>query len=329
MQEFADFGSPREARRQVDGLPWMREPGGQRTRQRRSSSWLLAAVAQVAELLFPPSHQLEVENRTHYHGQPQPPPPPRNCRKLRFWPSGLDEQEDRIPDQLRYTVPQSPNISNDSYHKGTDIPRHLRVILSNRSPVSGQQRFLADQCPVNNCYVTKSDAHGPIADAVLFYTRVGSVGFKRPPHQRWILYLLESPAHATLSSGKNQIVNFTATYRLDSTIVTPYERFVPYDNASLYQAVPPKRNYAAGKNRSVAWFVSNCNARNNRLGYAKELAKYIDVDIYGPCGNMNCPRKQAKKCFGMLNKQYKFYLAFENSNCKDYITEKFYWNALW
>ena len=33
-------------------------------------------------------------------------------------------------------------------------------------------------------------------------------------------------------------------------------------------------------------------------------------------------------CFNVLDTDYKFYLAFENSNCIDYITEKFYVNGL-
>lgn len=77
----------------------------------------------------------------------------------------------------------------------------------------------------------------------------------------------------------------------------------------------------------MAWFVSNCSARNGRLAYARELGKYISVDIYGTCGPLKCPRTD-KKCFEVLEKEYKFYLAFENSNCRDYITEKFYVNGL-
>ena len=36
-------------------------------------------------------------------------------------------------------------------------------------------------------------------------------------------------------------------------------------------------NFAANKTKAVAWFVSNCGARNGRLAYAKELQKYIQV----------------------------------------------------
>ena len=56
--------------------------------------------------------------------------------------------------------------------------------------------------------------------------------------------------------------------------------------------------------------------RNGRLAYARELGKYINVDIYGACGPHRCPRTSANKCFQLLDQDYKFYLAFENSNCK-------------
>ena len=60
---------------------------------------------------------------------------------------------------------------------------------------------------------------------------------------------------------------------------------------------------------------------------AKELGQYIDVDIYGGCGSLKCARNNNANCLDMLDSEYKFYLAFENSNCQDYITEKF-WSIL-
>ena len=51
------------------------------------------------------------------------------------------------------------------------------------------------------------------------------------------------------------------------------------------------------------------------------------MDIYGSCGSKRCPRASTD-CYEKLNSEYKFYLAFENSNCIDYITEKFYVNGL-
>lgn len=64
-------------------------------------------------------------------------------------------------------------------------------------------------------------------------------------------------------------------FRKDSDIVAPYEKW-QYYNPSIRQ-IEQDKNYAANKTRKVAWFVSNCAARNNRLQYAQELQKHIDV----------------------------------------------------
>uniref|UniRef100_T1JFI9 Fucosyltransferase n=1 Tax=Strigamia maritima TaxID=126957 RepID=T1JFI9_STRMM len=139
-------------------------------------------------------------------------------------------------------------------------------------------------------------------------------------------YMLESPLTTQNIYRDTDMYkmkfNWTATCRHDSDIVTPYGKFVPYNPNVKF--LPLKLNYALNKTRKVAWFVSNCWAHNERLAYAQELARFIPVDIYGMCGHKECQRNEMAKCMKMLDKDYKFYLAFENSYCEDYITEKLY-----
>ena len=82
--------------------------------------------------------------------------------------------------------------------------------------------------------------------------------------------------------------------------------------------------------RLVAWSVSNCyKTPSRRNEVVHELHKYIPIDIYGDCGSFNCTPytslcDSGLQCHKYLGNEYKFYLAFENSLCQDYITEKFF-----
>ena len=71
--------------------------------------------------------------------------------------------------------------------------------------------------------------------------------------------------------------------------------------------------------------VGNCHMTTGREAYVDELKKYIDVDIYGHCGKeVKCGEfgELHVDCVKEFIGQYKFYLAFENSFCDDYYTEK-------
>jgi hypothetical protein len=78
------------------------------------------------------------------------------------------------------------------------------------------------------------------------------------------------------------------------------------------------------KTKLSAWLVSNCKTHSEREEYAKELQKYINIDVYGACGinNSVCKDLPYKECHITLSQNYKLYIGFENTICKDYITEK-------
>ena len=115
------------------------------------------------------------------------------------------------------------------------------------------------------------------------------------------------------------------TFRTDSDIVKMYSDGLgtwPSDQEEMELRTKFKE-----KNKFAVWFVSHCKTYSKREDYVKQLKEFVDVDVIGLCGRKKCPKRHKKKCLNMLTYQYKFYLAFENSLCRDYVTEKFY-NAL-
>ncbi len=137
------------------------------------------------------------------------------------------------------------------------------------------------------------------------------------------MYLLESPVSSQFDCktcghfGENYdgVFNWTATYRPESDIHIPYFRMNKLEKP-LYNEF---QNYATNKTRLVLWVVSNCYTQSKRELYVRELAKYIPIDQYGSCNNRIC---QNPGCLKSLGAKHKFYLAFENSLCDDYYTEK-------
>ena len=194
---------------------------------------------------------------------------------------------------------------------------------------SGQKPFIEHGCEVNTCFGTNNRTFMKMDkfDAILFHAQTMALfGWPkiRAPHQRYVFVNAESAQYVTVSLNSlkyRDAFNLTLTYRRDSDFPYPYGAMEPVPSP------PPTstRNYAAGKTKLVAWFVSHCSSKSNRGKYVKLLQKHIPVDIYGDCGPLKCPRSADNKCHKtLLNNDYKFYLSFENSICNDYVTEKLF-----
>ena len=108
------------------------------------------------------------------------------------------------------------------------------------------------------------------------------------------------------------------TYRRESEIVASYvsftRRVVPdrtWEEVRLAKCVPIRRSRdvqdadeaIATKSHMSAQFVSNCNTHSKREAYLAQLSKEIDVDVFGACGKLKCPR-YSNQCDEMLNSKY-------------------------
>ena len=208
------------------------------------------------------------------------------------------------------------------------------------------------------------------ADVLLWHHQFNPkppAGYKRRPNQLWVLARFESPERDSLEIDSHSVwadaFNWTAGYRLDSTLPNSYDTYLTPKHIQFLRKQINERQYlrhsakklfpflfsdsrssSAGtpnptkKSKMVAWFVSNLRPANARTEYAKKLARQLQVDVYTPEGArdieqlgdlrpLRCTQWGAA-CYEMLARDYRFYLSFENSNCRHYVTEKLFMNAL-
>ena len=208
----------------------------------------------------------------------------------------------RIEHQLDLVQRYAKDLKNRNI-----LLKDKRFLLMNgfsRSPVHTQEGYTEFQgCPISACkFVGEKQGYSKKVDEfdVLWWDNYAFAPqiTNRNQSQIWVMVEYESPYHSGSFRSIRHNVNYTATYRSDSSVPLFYRFYIPDGNLTLYDR---SVNYAARKTKKVAWLVSNRADRNGRMKYAQELSKYIDVDIYGAITGKSCGRL----CLEMLRKDYK------------------------
>lgn len=244
-------------------------------------------------------------------------------------------------------------IGND---KEKDVIYILLWTSSDREPFTlfegrAKEIFFNRQCAYQNCFFTNDTSH--FADVTLYDVIIfdvvniqggkseNTIPSQRSNKQLYVFFSIEPPEIYPLSTDFNEFFNFTWTYRFDSNLTFTYIRVTTNKDVVIGPSMnmhwmdvddmKPISKYIKRKLRhktmAAAWFVSNCfQAKSNRLEFGQslkaELAKFgRQLDVYGDCGDLQC-LKLKDECNAIIELDYYFYLAFENSLCEDYVSEK-------
>ncbi|KAH7941185.1 hypothetical protein HPB49_010815 [Dermacentor silvarum] len=111
-------------------------------------------------------------------------------------------------------------------------------------------------------------------------------------------------------------------YRLESSIHVPYGRVVIRRDSEPTISPTNKNALWKSNNTTTLWLVSNCVNHIRREQFVAELGQYVDVDACGSCSLYKCAKSRGSACYKHFERAYFFRLAFENSICADYATEK-------
>lgn len=149
--------------------------------------------------------------------------------------------------------------------------------------------------------------------------------------QEWIVISMESEQNYPFLSNREimSMFDLVMTYKLDSDIPCLYPNRQSYGNFQGFPSCAKDKKLAHSNdvpNAPLVYIASNPVPRRDT--FVSELMKHIKVDSLGSCLN-NCSisgfgdrRGAWFTDVGRVLGRYKFYLAFENTLCEDYVTER-------
>jgi hypothetical protein len=193
-------------------------------------------------------------------------------------------------------------------------------------------KILIYQCMWNNrpklsvagCKFMFNRARWREADAVVFHVpQLKSSRFppRKLPGQIWVAWSMESEVHYPMLARRKElgsIFDLWMTYQQDSDVSCSYLSIVEIDSLQK----PPAAKTADVPTVAV---ISSRAEQSGRTEMLEALMREMPIDSYG---KLFCNRsgRIAQGRTGKLAviSRYKFTLAFENSICRDYVTEKFF-----
>lgn len=197
-------------------------------------------------------------------------------------------------------------------------------------------------CGQYKCVLTSDRNHYRRSKALIFHHRNPEWTSDVPklrtgnwsiPEQVFVVYNRESnrwePKGKAQLDKVNGLINWTMGLRRDDDVYIPTANIWRGQHDDGFD---PNKNYMDGKTGfTAALLTSNCwQGEANRPYFGRrnfiEALKRVGLkfDTYGKCGK-KCGDHET--CAGYL-KKYKFVLAFENSLCDDYLSEKPFANGL-
>ncbi|GAA6232521.1 alpha-(1,3)-fucosyltransferase 9-like [Lates japonicus] len=173
---------------------------------------------------------------------------------------------------------------------------------------------------IDSCHLTDDRSLYPRAQAVLIFHRAiqddlaNLPASPRPRLQRWIWFNMDSPTNTRRIAGIEGLFNLTLSYRKDADIHVRWKLTFKKDADEDFML--PK------KERLLCWIVGDNDLKTNsgeRYTYYRELVKHVRVDVIY---RSSAESLKGENYFRNIS-SCKFYLSFEDSIHRDYITETF------
>ncbi|XP_062414466.1 4-galactosyl-N-acetylglucosaminide 3-alpha-L-fucosyltransferase 9-like [Pungitius pungitius] len=172
--------------------------------------------------------------------------------------------------------------------------------------------FQIDDCTLTDDRSLYSRAHNVLVYHAAIQDDLSNLPTSpRPKFQRWIWFNNGTHTNTSRIEGIQSLFNLTLSYRKDSDIQVRWQ---------LTQKRNSDENFALPKKeRLLCWIVDDedlATKSGERYSYYRELIKHIKVDVFQSSSVKG-------DTYFLTISSCKFYLSFENSINRDYITETF------